>query len=90
MFLSPCTSTSCAIEVGQILAAPYIITGRVGKVGDTWSVTLSVVDVETSHIPAMASQTCSGCELGRLLQDSVPQAAAALAGDMLRATMRGR
>jgi len=90
LILSPCTSTSCAIEVGEILAAPFIITGRVGKVGDTWSVTLSVVDVETSHIPAMASQTCSGCELGRLLQDAVPQAAAALAGDMLRATMRGR
>jgi len=48
------------------------------------------VDVEMSHIPAMASQTCGGCELGRLLQDSVPQAAAALAGDMLRATARGR
>ncbi len=89
-FLSPCVSTSCAIEVGEILAAPFIITGRVGKVGDTWSVTLNVVDVEMSHIPAMASQTCGGCELGRLLQDSVPQAAAALAGDMLRATARGR
>jgi TolB-like protein len=88
--LSPCTSTSCAIEVGELLAAPFIVTGRVGKVGDTWSVSLNLVDVETSHIPAMASQMCSGCELGRLLQDSVPQAAAALAGDMLRATARGR
>jgi TolB-like protein len=88
--LSACASTECAIEAGHILASPYIVIGQVGKVGDTWSVTLRVVGVETSRTPAMASQICVGCRTGQLLQESVPQAAAALAEDMLRTTARRR
>ncbi len=48
--MSGCTGTSCAIEAGKILNVKKIIAGSIGKIGETYTVNLSLIDIETSQI----------------------------------------
>lgn len=48
--LSGCTSTECAVEVGKILNSQKIVVGRIGRVGKTYTVDISFIDVESSRI----------------------------------------
>ncbi len=41
-----CDSDSCAIEFGRILEAERVIIGTVGKIGETYSVSARIIDVE--------------------------------------------
>lgn len=79
-----CTTTECAIEVGQILAVRQMVAGSVGKVGETYSVSLRIFDVETGRTVATVTHDCAGCIVDRVLQLTLPQACAALAGEVLR------
>jgi hypothetical protein len=47
---SGCTSTECAVEVGKILNLEKIVVGNIGKVGDTYIVDVSYIDIESSRI----------------------------------------
>ena len=40
---SGCTTDECAAEVGQLLGAQYIISGAVGKLGETYSIDTKMV-----------------------------------------------
>jgi TolB-like protein len=44
---SGCTTDECAAEVGQLLGAQYIISGAVGKLGETYSIDTKMVSVTT-------------------------------------------
>lgn len=55
-----CTNTSCAVEIGQILSASKIITGTIGKVGQTYSVTGRIIDVSTGKEIRVVSDQYSG------------------------------
>lgn len=48
--LSGCTSTECAVEIGQILNIQKIVVGKIGKVAQTYTIDISFIDVETSRI----------------------------------------
>ena len=43
--LSGCTDDACAVEVGKLLSAEFIIMGELSKVGDRYIATAKVVDV---------------------------------------------
>ncbi len=45
-----CNSAECAVEVGQLLGVEAVVTGDIGKVGDTWTVSLRMVDMTTGKI----------------------------------------
>lgn len=45
-----CNSAECAVEVGQLLGVEAVVTGDIGKVGDTWTVSLRLVDMTTGKI----------------------------------------
>lgn len=47
MMSDNCNSNECAVQVGQLLASEKIIIGDIGKVGKTYSVSVSLVDVTT-------------------------------------------
>ncbi len=47
--LTGCTSDECAVEIGQLLGAQFMMAGTVGKVGSTWSIELRIVDVESGQ-----------------------------------------
>jgi len=48
--MSGCTSDACAVEVGQLLAVEQMVAGSVSKVGQTYSVTARLIDVEKSNL----------------------------------------
>ena len=43
--LSGCTTMECFVQVGQLAGASKVIVGKVSKVGETYTVTVRVVDV---------------------------------------------
>ncbi len=48
--MTGCTSTDCAVEVGKILNVQQMITGSIGKLGKTYTIDISIIDVETAKI----------------------------------------
>ena len=44
-----CDDTQCLIEIGNILKVNKIITGSIGKLDSTYSVTIKQIDIETSQ-----------------------------------------
>ncbi len=76
---SGCVATECIVEVGQLLGAEKMIGGRVGKVGDVYTITLRMVDVETGALERSAVRDCE-CALQDVLTGVVAQVAAELAG----------
>lgn len=45
-----CNSAECAVEIGQLLSAEKMVVGDIGKIGETYSITLRLVDVSTGKI----------------------------------------
>lgn len=43
-------TTNDAIKIGEVLGAEYLVMGMIGKIGKTFSITASMIDVETSQI----------------------------------------
>jgi len=66
--LSGCTSDECIVEVGKLLGVQKIVTGRVGKIGDVYSISSRIVDVETGKIETVVNYDYKG-ELSFLLTD---------------------
>ncbi|MCH7820175.1 MAG: hypothetical protein IIB40_11565 [Candidatus Marinimicrobia bacterium] len=48
--MSGCISSECAVEVGQLLGVSRMITGGIGKIGNTYTLDVRVIDIETSRI----------------------------------------
>ena len=44
---SGCTSDECAVEVGALLGVQFMISGSIGKLGDTYTIDAKMVSVET-------------------------------------------
>jgi len=76
---SACTATECAVEVGQLLGAEKMVAGSIGRVGQTYQVSLRLIDVATGAIEHTALKDCR-CTLEELLTTTIAQAAAELAG----------
>ena len=45
-----CTTTECAVEMGRMLNVQKMISGTIGKLGATYTIDLSLIDVETAQI----------------------------------------
>lgn len=72
-----CDASECAVEVGRILAVDRMVLGSAGKLGETWSVTLRLVNVETGEVAASVRDSRSGT-IEVLLSQSIPKLATAL------------
>ncbi len=59
-----CNTEDCAVQVGQLLAAEKMITGDLGKVGETYTVTVRILDVSTGKVEGTASEEYSGATEG--------------------------
>ena len=55
-----CTSNDCLVEVGRLIGAQQMIGGSVSKVGDTYSVSCRIVDVETGKLLGVSDYDLSG------------------------------
>lgn len=42
-----CNSSECAVQVGQLLGMEYMIAGKIGKFGNTYTLDIRIIDVST-------------------------------------------
>ncbi|MFC1552289.1 CsgG/HfaB family protein [Candidatus Latescibacterota bacterium] len=66
-----CTDISCAVEFGKMLSVERIIIGSIGLVGETYTININMVDVETSKILNVADYRLRG-EIDKLLNEGIP------------------
>lgn len=74
---SGCVNISCAVELGNILGARYIVVGTISKVGRTFSLDARLVDIESSESIKSANYTTRGI-VDDLLIQGVPSIVAQL------------
>lgn len=74
-----CDETTCAIEMGRILAVKYMVLGHVGKVGRTYTLNVRLVDVGTGKIAGDVTEYHKG-SIDDLLTTTVVLVAKKLAG----------
>lgn len=44
-----CSNSECSVEIGQLLAVRWIVTGELARVGKTWSLSVKRTDVGTGR-----------------------------------------
>ena len=69
-----CTSSECLVQVGQLIGVNRMVGGSIGKVGQTYTVSLRLIDVETGEIIKIATKDVFG-KIDALLTASIPQIA---------------
>lgn len=62
-----CTSDECVVEVGKIVGVLQMVGGSISKVGNVFSISARIVDVETAEILQMVTYDYEG-EIGELLK----------------------
>lgn len=72
-----CTSSECAVEVGQLLGVQKIIAGSVGKLGSIYYTEIRMIDVETSRIDQTVDHNQEG-SIEKVLLNSLPYVASQL------------
>ncbi|MEW6686007.1 MAG: CsgG/HfaB family protein [Candidatus Edwardsbacteria bacterium] len=77
-----CTSDACAVEVGQLIGVEKMIAGSIGKVGNTYTVNLRLIDVETGKIDEAVTEDCTG-PIDRLLVITMRNIAETMANKVL-------
>ena len=67
-----CVSDSCAVEFGKILQADRIVIGSVSLIGQTYSVIVRIVDVETSRTIDSSDRSFKG-SIDALITKIIPE-----------------
>jgi TolB-like protein len=75
-----CTDAACAVQVGQLLNAEYMIVGTVDKVGRLYSVNIRQVNVATGAISNNVKSDCVDCTIEDVMLKVVRVAAQRIAG----------
>jgi len=55
-----CNSAECAVEIGQLLSAEKMVIGDFGKVGETFSITIRLVNVSTAKMEMVLDERFKG------------------------------
>lgn len=58
--LTGCTSSECLVEAGQLLNVEQMLGGSVGKIGNTYTIEIRLIDILTGKILAMATEDIEG------------------------------
>lgn len=74
-----CTDAACIVEMGQLLGVDHMVTGSIGKVGQTYSVSLRMINVASGEIVRSLNKYYKG-EIDGVLTDVLPAVADELAG----------
>lgn len=77
---SGCVNISCAVEVGNVLGAKYIVVGTISKFGQIYTLDARLVDVESSESLRSADYTSQG-RIDDLLLLGVPSVVRQLVGE---------
>ncbi len=77
--LSGCTSNECAIEIGKLVGVNKMIAGSISKIGEFYTVSVRLMDVESGKIEATAIEDIKG-SLGDVLTKAMPAIAQQISG----------
>jgi len=77
--MSGCTTDECAVEIGRIIGVSKMIAGAVSKVGEFYTVSIRLINVETGKIEATALGDVEG-SLGFVLTKAIPSVAMQISG----------
>ncbi|MFC1481036.1 DUF2380 domain-containing protein [Candidatus Neomarinimicrobiota bacterium] len=72
--LQGCASDQCMVEVGQLLGADQIVGGSVSKIGNTYSISARLVDIESGKVLRVSDYDHRGA-MDDLLTDAIPMIA---------------
>jgi hypothetical protein len=69
---SDCTDEACQVEIGKLLAAEYVVVGRVGKIGKKYVLALKLLETSSARTVRAADGTYD--EIEKVLEDLGPLA----------------
>ena len=78
--LTGCVSEECVVEVGELLGVESIVAGSISKIGDTFTVGLRLISVETGALDNVASYDHRG-SIDQLLSTGMKRVARILSGE---------
>ncbi len=80
---SGCTDSDCAVEIGELLNVQFLVSGGIGKLGDTYTVDVKMFSVETGAVAKTVTSQYQGSIEGliveveilawEMMEESVPQ-----------------
>jgi len=76
---SGCTDSECAVEIGQLVNANYIVIGTASKFGSTYTIDVRMIDVALGNAISTAVYNHKG-EMDELLTDGIVSVARELCG----------
>ena len=65
---SGCTSDECAVEVGALLGCQYMISGAIGQIGNSYTIDVKNVSVESGATANSQSATYAGPKDGLIVE----------------------
>ena len=74
-----CDGSECAVEVGKLLSVDQMVLGTIAKVGNTYSLSARLVNVQTGEVIKSLTKN-SRAEVDAILTDIIPVVARDLAG----------
>ncbi len=77
--LADCSSDECAVQVGRLLGVEQMVAGSISRLGELYTVSLRLIDVETGELLNMQSSRCQ-CPIEEVATTSLADAARAIAG----------
>jgi hypothetical protein len=75
-----CTDAACAVQVGQMLNAEYMIVGTVDHIGRVYSVNIRQISVANGAITNNVKSDCADCSVEDVMLKKIRQAARQIAG----------
>src|SRR5690606_21469996 len=67
------SDVECIVEIGGALGVDYLVTGAVGKLGDSFVLTLKLLDIQNAEVKQRIAETFRGPEreLGTMVRFAV-------------------
>ena len=77
---SGCISNECIVEVGALLGVQQMVGGSIGKIGNLYSISARIIDIETGEIIAVTDYDYEG-NIGNLLKYGMKSVVLELVGE---------
>src|SRR3989339_312925 len=74
-----CTSNECVVEIGQLIGVNQMVAGSIGKIENTYLISIRLVDVATGRINKNVQREITGT-LTDILKKGIAEVSAELAG----------
>jgi len=67
---SLCNTNDCVVEVGKLIGVQQMVAGEIGKVGNLFTITIRLIEVESGRVLKTATEDCE-CKIEQVVTQSV-------------------